>query len=54
MSASIIPAPAAKPADQDAREVEWQLKCSDLGSVRRWLEDHGTFDGLTLEPWMKP
>jgi triphosphatase len=50
MSASIIPAPPVKPRHQDAREVEWQLKCTDLGSVRRWLEDHGTIDGLTLEP----
>jgi triphosphatase len=30
--------------------VEWQLACSDLGSVRRWLSDHGTIDGLILEP----
>jgi CHAD domain-containing protein len=30
--------------------VEWQLACTDLGSVRRWLNDHGTIDGLTLEP----
>jgi triphosphatase len=50
MSANIIPAPPAKPRHRDAREVEWQLKCTDLGSVRRWLADHGTIDGLTLEP----
>jgi len=30
--------------------VEWQLACTDLSSVRRWLSDHGTIDGLTLEP----
>jgi triphosphatase len=30
--------------------VEWQLACTDLGSVRRWLSDHGTIDGLILEP----
>jgi triphosphatase len=30
--------------------VEWQLACTDLGSVRRWLSEHGTIDGLTLEP----
>src|SRR5215469_10739858 len=32
------------------REVEWQLASSDLASVRRWLSDHGTIDGLVLEP----
>jgi CHAD domain-containing protein len=30
--------------------VEWQLACADLGSVRRWLAEHGTIDGLVLEP----
>ena len=34
----------------NGREVEWQLACTDLGSVRRWLADHGTIDGLVLEP----
>jgi len=38
------------PARTDGREVEWQLACTDLGSVRRWLADHGTIDGLVLEP----
>src|SRR5882724_10799340 len=38
------------PARTDGREVEWQLACTDLGSVRRWLADHGTIDGLLLEP----
>jgi len=30
--------------------VEWQLASTDLASVRRWLDDHGTIDGLVLEP----
>ena len=30
--------------------MEWQLACTDLGSVRRWLADHGTIDGLVVEP----
>src|SRR5437764_1458734 len=34
---------------KDGREVEWQLASADLGSVRRWLADHGTIDGLVLE-----
>src|SRR5882757_1286924 len=38
------------PGRTDGREVEWQLACTDLGSVRRWLADHGTIDGLVLEP----
>jgi triphosphatase len=38
------------PGQKDGREVEWQLACTDLGSVRRWLADHGTIDGLVLEP----
>jgi triphosphatase len=41
---------AAQPGQKNGREVEWQLACTDLGSVRRWLEDHGTIDGLVLEP----
>jgi triphosphatase len=32
------------------REVEWQLAATDLGSVRRWLVDHGRIDGLVLAP----
>jgi len=35
---------------RDGREVEWQLTCTDLGAVRRWLTDHGKIDGLILEP----
>jgi CHAD domain-containing protein len=35
---------------KDGREVEWQLASPDLGSVRRWLADHGTIGGLVLEP----
>src|ERR1700692_252906 len=38
------------PGQKDGREVEWQLACTDLGSVRRWLAGHGTIDGLVLEP----
>jgi CHAD domain-containing protein len=34
----------------DGREVEWQLASDDLGSVRRWLADHGKIDGLIVEP----
>src|SRR5579863_3999855 len=32
------------------RELEWQLGCADLSPVRRWLADHGSVDGLALEP----
>jgi triphosphatase len=35
---------------QDGREVEWQLAATDLGIVRQWLAEHGTIDGLVLEP----
>src|ERR1700675_3380024 len=38
------------PGRTDGREVEWQLASTDLGSVRRWLADHGTIGGLVLEP----
>jgi triphosphatase len=48
MSSSI--AKEAEAGQKDGREVEWQLACTDLGSVRRWLADHGTIDGLVLEP----
>ena len=37
-------------AQHHGREVEWQLACTDLGSVRRWLAEHGTIGGLVLEP----
>jgi triphosphatase len=48
---SSTPSAIQKERDQkDGREVEWQLACTDLGSVRRWLADHGTIDGLVLEP----
>jgi triphosphatase len=50
MSSSTDPAPSATSPHKDGREVEWQLACTDLGSVRRWLSDHGTIDGLILEP----
>jgi triphosphatase len=49
MSSSTASAPQTK-LHKDGREVEWQLACADLGSVRRWLSDHGTIDGLILEP----
>jgi triphosphatase len=49
MSSSAVSAPLTK-LHKDGREVEWQLACADLGSVRRWLSDHGTIDGLILEP----
>jgi triphosphatase len=49
MSATTVAAPQTK-LHKDGREVEWQLACADLGSVRRWLSDHGTIDGLILEP----
>jgi triphosphatase len=38
------------PTHKDGREVEWQLASTDLASVRRWLDDHDTIDGLVLEP----
>jgi triphosphatase len=49
MSSTPVSAPHTK-LHKDGREVEWQLACADLGSVRRWLSDHGTIDGLILEP----
>ena len=49
MSSTAVTAPPTK-LHKDGREVEWQLACADLGSVRRWLSDHGTIDGLILEP----
>jgi len=50
MSSSPASVPPTIPLHKDGREVEWQLACTDLGSVRRWLSDHGTIDGLILEP----
>ena len=47
---SIAPAAQQEPGHKDEREVEWQLACTDLGAVRRWLADHGTIDGLIVEP----
>ena len=49
MSSSTLAAPHLK-SHKDGREVEWQLACTDLGAVRRWLNDHGTINGLILEP----
>lgn len=37
-------------AQQHGREVEWQLAATDLGSVRRWLAEHGKIGELVLEP----
>src|ERR1700690_89296 len=50
MSSSTHSAKQEEPGHKDGREVEWQLESTDLGSVRRWLADHGTIDGLVLEP----
>jgi CHAD domain-containing protein len=50
MSSNIFSAGHDQPGQKDGREVEWQLASTDLGSVRRWLADHGTIDGLVLEP----
>jgi triphosphatase len=47
---SDIPAIPDPQRPKDGREVEWQLASTDLGSVRRWLADHTTLDGLVLEP----
>ena len=40
----------AADAAEGRREIEWQLSAPDLGLVRRWLSDHGSVDGLTIEP----
>src|ERR1022692_4606010 len=50
MSSSAGSLEQENPNQKDGREVEWQLASTDLGSVRRWLADHGTIDGLVLEP----
>jgi triphosphatase len=50
MSSNMPSAKQEAPAHKDGREVEWQLASTDLGSVRRWLADHGTIGGLVLEP----
>src|SRR5258707_7789571 len=50
MSSSPPSATPTQPGPQSGREVEWQLACTDLESVRRWLADHGTIDGLVLDP----
>lgn len=49
MSSSTHSAAREEPGQRE-REVEWQLASTDLGSVRRWLTDHGTIGGLVLEP----
>jgi triphosphatase len=50
MSSDASPEKRADASHKDAREVEWQLASSDLSSVRRWLDDHATVDGLVLQP----
>jgi CHAD domain-containing protein len=50
MSSTTHAAKQATSAHKDGREKEWQLACADLGAVRRWLADHGTIDGLLVEP----
>jgi triphosphatase len=50
MSSNIHSATQKEHGHNKGREVEWQLACTDLGSVRRWLADHVTIDGLVLEP----
>jgi triphosphatase len=50
MSSSPSSAIHKEPGQKKGREVEWQLACTDLGSVRRWLAEHGTIGGLVLEP----
>jgi triphosphatase len=50
MSSSIHSTQRVEPTHKDGREVEWQLASTDLASVRRWLDDHDTIDGLVLEP----
>src|ERR1700682_4839232 len=50
MSSNTHPAKLEEPGQKDGRELEWQLACTDLGPVRRWLAEHGTIGGLVLEP----
>jgi triphosphatase len=50
MSSGTRPTPQEQPSHKDGREVEWQLASTNLAFVRRWLDDHGTIDGLVLEP----
>src|SRR6202140_2819503 len=50
MPSSTHPARQEEPGQKHGREVEWQLASTDLGSVRRWLADHGPIGGLVLEP----
>src|ERR1700716_2856105 len=50
MSSTPHPSRQEDPGHKDGREVEWQLASTDLAAVRRWLDDHGTIDGLVLEP----
>ena len=37
-------------AHKDSREIEWQLASTDLASVRRWLDQQDTIEGLVVAP----
>jgi len=37
-------------AHKDCREIEWQLASTDLGAVRRWLDQQETIEGLVVAP----
>jgi CHAD domain-containing protein len=50
MSSNTHSAKQEEPGQKNGRDAEWQLACTDLGSVRRWLADQGKIDGLVLEP----
>lgn len=50
MSSNTQPRPHSASGHQNGREVEWQLAPENLGSVRRWLTEHETIEGLVLEP----
>src|SRR5258708_33349606 len=54
MSSSTHSVKQEGPGRKDGREVEWQPASTDLGSVRRWLADHGTIGGLVLQPPFPP
>jgi len=47
---TVQPQPDVRGADDEGRrEIEWQLSAPDLGVVRKWLSDHVSVDGLTIE-----
>jgi CHAD domain-containing protein len=39
----------ARNGSPDSRELEWQLTAIDLGAVHRWLTEHHTIQGLSIE-----